>query len=400
MIERRSNSGEPGSGARVVVMGLGFPALSQTFVLDQVEALRSAGLAVDVVAATRDESGLLHERGRRLAGLASYPEDRMAAPRFVPHFIWRRLFPKQRLVRAYRKALEGADLVLCHFGPAGLNAARALASDRHCRLWTIFHGFDLTSYVKLYGPNVYAPLFERGDRFLAVSRLWMERLEALGCPRDRIGLLRMGVEVDCVRFAPPRSGPGRPFRILTVSRLVEKKGIEYGLRAVAELARARPDLDWTYEIVGEGALRGALEALSRQLGIHDRVEFAGSLSAAEVLERLRSSDIFLLPSITAQDGDMEGVPVSLMEAMAVGVPVLSTFHSGIPELIDHGESGLLAPERDYLSLARNIEQLLDQPDLRRSLAADARRKVEQEFNQRLITEQLIDDIRRALRTDR
>ena len=81
-------------------------------------------------------------------------------------------------------------------------------------------------------------------------------------------------------------------------------------------------------------------------------------------------------------------------------PVLSTFHSGIPELIDHGKSGLLAPERDHLSLARNIEQLFDQPDLRRALAAEARRKVEGEFNQRLIADKLIEDIRRALQTDR
>jgi colanic acid/amylovoran biosynthesis glycosyltransferase len=274
----------------------------------------------------------------------------------------------------------------------------ALAESSPTRCWTIFHGYDVSSYVQKYGAGAYAPLFALGDRFLAVSQLWMARLKELGCPEDRIALLRMGIDVNRIPFLERK--PAAMLRVLSVGRLTEKKGFEYALRALAELTRLRPTLDWAYEIVGEGRLRRSLDRLSRKLGIHERVSFVGRLPAEAVLTKLATSDIFILPSVTARSGDMEGIPVSLMEAMASGAPVLSTFHSGIPELIDDGVSGLLAPERDIAALARNLCVLTDQPDLRLSMAVAARRKVELKFDQERITDELVSDIAEALTVDR
>jgi colanic acid/amylovoran biosynthesis glycosyltransferase len=289
--------------------------------------------------------------------------------------------------------LKPADLVLCHFGPVGLRAAKALAHDPRPAIWTIFHGNDLSAFLKRFGARAYRSLFDRGELFFGVSRLWMARLKELGCPADRVRLMRMGVDVDAIEFHPREPDADRPLRFLTVGRLVEKKGIDVALRALAELRRLRPGLDWTYEIAGDGPLRSRLERLCEELQLRDRVTFSGKQSPAAIQSRLGMSDLFLLPSVTAANGDMEGIPVSLMEAMAAGVPVLSTFHSGIPELIEDGVSGLLAPERDHVALAENICRLLEEPGLRAGLVSAARDKVEREFNQSRLWDDLVAEIR-------
>ena len=210
----------------------------------------------------------------------------------------------------------------------------------------------------------------------------------------------MGVDCKAIRYAPSRGRAGEPVRILTVGRLVEKKGTEYSLRALAEVVREAPHVDWRFEVVGDGPLGDGLRELAGRLALDDRVRFLGPLPSDEVRERLAAADLFLLPSVVASDGDMEGIPVSLMEAMAAGVPVVSSVHSGIPELIDHGASGLLAEERDVAGLVRHVRTLIENPDARRRLVGPARRKVEQEFNQDLIHARLVDSIHATVGTER
>jgi colanic acid/amylovoran biosynthesis glycosyltransferase len=315
----------------------------------------------------------------------------MGIAKLLPRLLRRHVYPAKLQRQIYGRILRDADLVLCHFGPVGRRAALALQDEPRPRLWTIFHGYDLSSFVQECGREIYAPLFKRGDQFLAVSRLWMDRLKELGCPQDRIRLQRTGIQVDRVPSVERKMDA--TLRILSVSRLVEKKGIEYALRALAEFARWRPSVNWSYEIIGEGPLRNSLGRLARNLGIDDRVNFAGELPAETVQAKVAVSDVFMLPSVTARDGDMEGIPVSLMEAMAAGVSVLSTYHSGIPELIEHCVSGLLAPERDHVKLAYNICRLIDEPHLRSAFVRAARKKIEQEFNQMLLLDKLAADIR-------
>ena len=170
-----------------------------------------------------------------------------------------------------------------------------------------------------------------------------------------------------------------PVRALCVASLEEKKGHSVLLRALAGDASGcleRVELD----LVGPGALRAELEALARGLGLADRVRFHGALAEPDVAALLDRADLFVLPSIVARSGFMEGIPVALMEALATGVPVVATRLSGVPELVRDGETGLLAEPGDSASLRAALERALGDPDGARRRAAAGRALVEHEFD--------------------
>jgi colanic acid/amylovoran biosynthesis glycosyltransferase len=384
------------SSAPIVVMAHEFPSVSETFVTDQVDGLLARGLNLRIVSHFRGDESLVHANASILASRTTYIEDSFRSPKWLPRALRSRIHRGHSTRLLYREALRSAKLILCHFGPVGFRAADALRGIDGPQLWTVFHGYDLSLYPKKFGAGVYARLFARGDRFFGVSRLWTAKLERLGCPTDRIGLMRMGVDVDRVPFAQRCALARQGLRFLSVGRLVEKKGTETALRALAEINRLRPQLDWSYEVIGSGPLRSRLRRLRDELGLTGRVSFSGMKSEAEVKARLAQADLFILPSRAAGDGDMEGIPVALMEAMASGVPVLSTFHSGIPELIEHGVTGLLGPERDHAVLAANILMLIDNAELRSRIVIAARQKVERDFNQTKLLDELSALIRAAI----
>jgi colanic acid/amylovoran biosynthesis glycosyltransferase len=278
------------------------------------------------------------------------------------------------------------DIIQAGFGEQGLKALRmkrvgALKGP----LVTAFRGADLTRFLRRRGRGVYRRLFREGDLFLPVSNVFAQRLASLGCPPGRIQVHRTGI--DCARFTfDPRPPSGR-LRLVTVGRLVEKKGIPDALRAVARLRQE--GLDPSYTIVGDGPVRAALDDLVRGLELAG-VRFTGALSQADLLTEVRQADILLAPSVTAADGDEEGIPNVLKEAMALGRPVVTTRHSGIPELVENGVTGFLAEERDPEGLASAIRHLHGHPEVWPGLLDAARRKVEQEYDIERLNDQLVD----------
>jgi glycosyltransferase involved in cell wall biosynthesis len=168
-----------------------------------------------------------------------------------------------------------------------------------------------------------------------------------------------------------------PLRLLAVGRAVAKKGFAVLLQAVADLDPAR--YPWQAHIVGDGPLLGQLRALQRELGL-DRLEFTGPLQQAQIRDLLEQADIFCLPCVVAPDGDVDGIPVSLMEAMAAGCPVVSTRVSGIPELLADGRAGLLVPPDDAAALASALRRFGDEPELAAVLSARGRARIEQDFD--------------------
>lgn len=225
---------------------------------------------------------------------------------------------------------------------------------------------------------------ERARCMLTVSEHNLAYLARLGIEAHKLAMVRCGVSLPP---APPRRRPGQGmrFRIGSLGRLIEKKGMDILLHAVAALG-ARP---YRIElcIAGDGPLRHELETLACGLGL--RVRFIGNLAHADVGDWLAQLDVFVLACRPDAHGDMDGIPVALMEAMSQGVPVVSTRLSGIPELVIDGQTGLLARPGDSTGLAACIDRLLASSELRILLAARALAHVNAEFSQEANLDRLL-----------
>jgi glycosyltransferase involved in cell wall biosynthesis len=280
-----------------------------------------------------------------------------------------------RLLARLREARPA--LVHAHFATDGL-LALPLAEALGVPLVTTLHGFDVTrSRAALLrsgrpGWMRYALLGGRlrahGALFVAVSDAIRRRALASGFPAERTVTLLNGV--DLARF---QAGTPEPGLILHVGRLVEKKGTALLLRAFAEVARRLPEARLV--VVGDGPLRARLE---RQAG--ERVEFTGALPPDEVARWMGRAWGLAAPSVTAADGDSEGLPTVVFEAAAASLPVVASDHSGLPEAVADGETGFVVPEGDVAALAGRLETLLASADLRARMAVAARKRAEERFD--------------------
>ncbi|WP_373048209.1 glycosyltransferase [Vulgatibacter sp.] len=387
-----------------------FPSVSETFVLDQITGLLARGHEVEVYGDAPSPGAVDHPEVEAW-DLLSRTRHRPAVPRSLPARLAGALplllrggaVARATLQRRFGR--EGASLRLlyasapctgarydaihAHFGPNGLLAARLrLAGAIRGPLVTTFHGYDLTSW-----QGAYADLIEEGDLFLPISDRWRERLVALGFDPRRIAVHRMGVDTAALPFLPRRAPATGPVRLVSVARLVEKKGIAYAIDAVAQLRAAGHGVDYT--VVGDGPLRAELEARIAHHGGGDAVRITGWRDRGEVAAILRDAHVLVAPSVTSADGDQEGIPVALMEAMACGLPIAATRHSGIPELVEEGVSGLLVPERDATALAEALRRLIAQPDRWEAMGRAGRARVDAEFDIHRLNDRLVELLSRA-----
>ncbi|EEQ7729697.1 colanic acid biosynthesis glycosyltransferase WcaL [Escherichia coli] len=392
---------------------LKFPLSSETFVLNQITAFIDMGFEVEIVALQKGDTQNTHAAwtkynlAARTRWLQDEPTGKVAKLRHRASQTLRGIHRKNtwQALNLKRYGAESrnlilsaicglvatpfhADVFIAHFGPAGVTAAklRELGVIRG-KIATIFHGIDISSREVLnhYTPE-YQQLFRRGDLMLPISDLWAGRLQKMGCPREKIAVSRMGV--DMARFSPrPVKAPATPLEIISVARLTEKKGLHVAIEACRQLKEQ--GMAFRYRILGIGPWERRLRTLIEQYQLEDVVEMPGFKPSHEVKAMLDDADVFLLPSVTGADGDMEGIPVALMEAMAVGIPVVSTLHSGIPELVEADKSGWLVPENDARALAQRLAAFsqLDTDELA-PVVKRAREKVEHDFNQQVINREL------------
>ena len=287
-------------------------------------------------------------------------------------------------------------LLHAHFewgGKDALPLARALGVP----LLTTCHGRDVTEGD---GPGPFRRRLHAGRRqrlqregrlFLAVSRFIERRMLARGYPPERVRVHHIGV--DTREFAPlsfpeePRPTAARPRLVVFIGRLVEKKGCEYLVRAVADLPRAEFG-DVRLVIIGDGPLRDELETLARTLCLGRRCRFLGVRTPGEVRGWLARARLFSLPSVTAADGDSEGMGIVNLEAQSMGVPVVGFDHGGIGEAVAHGVTGLLCPERDWRTLAANLVALLRDDARWREMSQAARQRTVERFDLRTQTNML------------
>ncbi|NJK63466.1 MAG: colanic acid biosynthesis glycosyltransferase WcaL [Synechococcaceae cyanobacterium SM2_3_1] len=287
------------------------------------------------------------------------------------------------------------DILHCHFGMHGLIAMymKQLGAIEGPILVT-FHGYDVNGWPKKYGSKSYRALFNFADQFTANTHYTGQKAINLGCDPERIKILPVGVNLNLFPYQERKLYPDKKIEILTVGRLVEKKGISYSIRAMRILKEK--NLDFRYRIVGDGPLSDQLQQLISDLELENEVLLLGGLPRDQVINLYRETDLFILASVTAMNGDQEGQGLVLQEAQAMGIPVISTLHNGIPDGVRHGETGFLAPEKDSQSLADYLLYLIQNPEEYKKMSRSAHQFIQEEYDIHHLNNQLIDMYRNLI----
>jgi len=400
---------------RIAFVVTAFPNRSEAFVVNQVAGLIRRGHEVDIYA---------HRAGHLDAVHPLVPQYGLLDRTYCPHvptarplrlaklagLIARGLIcaplPVLRSLNVFRhgaQASSGAlfyglvpllggrtyDIIHCAFGPNGLKGAFYRENGLlRGRLLTAFYGFDVTTYPREHGAGVYRTLFAKGDYYIGVTNFITRQALRWGCPEDRIATLPVGVDLARFAFAERRLAPGEEVHILTVARLVEVKGVEYGIRAVAKIISRYPSV--RYQIIGDGPLRASLDALTRQLGVNDRVNFTGAVSQETLMRAYARAHLFMLPSVVATNGAEEGFGTVLAEAQAMGLPVLGTRIGGLPETVPDGQSGFLVPQRDVDALAERLAYLIEHPEVWPAMGRAGRAHVERNYDYEKLNDRLVE----------
>ena len=393
-----------------------FPVLSETFVIEQVCALIDCGFQVNIIANKKSPDAELipkfkmYELNEKLTCLDVFPKGKGRRLAMIIA-IFKNFYSVKNKIAFLKELLScvkntnfsvlqhlaisttvvkdkiETDFVLCHFLPNGYLAyALRKFGALHCdKIAIIAHGYDLSLYKLLKKwDSAYKRLTKDIELLLPISQRWADVLVSdYSVEPKKVLVQHMGVNIDDFNFSPRKINlDGSPIKFIAVGRATEKKGLEYAIRAIAQTNNTE------LSIVGDGELLNQLEILVNDLKVNGQVKLLGRLPHERVLSLLEESHVFILPSVRSSDGDMEGIPVALMEAMASGLLVLSTNHSGIPELIKHKYSGLLSDEKSVSQLKENIDFIMENPEEISKIVKNARNVVENEFNNKILNEKL------------
>jgi glycosyltransferase involved in cell wall biosynthesis len=393
----------------------GYPRLSETFIAQEILALERAGLDIEIVSLRHPTSNDVHPVHREISAPVRYlPEYLHVEPLRVLRGWWaaRRLPGYGAARRTWLADLRrdfNANRIR-RWGQALVLAAELPAAITRLHSHFIHTPASVTRYAALMRGNDWScsahakdiwtsPDWELAEKLDAAlwtvtcTRFGADHLSGLASDSGTVNLVYHGL--DLTRFGSPaeqrpnRDGasPQAAVELLTVGRAVEKKGLDILLRALAEL----PDeYHWHWHHVGGGELMDRLKAQASELGIDDYIEWHGSQPQEYVLDLYRTCDAFVLPCRIADDGDRDGLPNVLVEASSQGLPCISTPISGVPELIDDGETGLLVAPEDAGALRDALMSIISEPALRRKIGRQAEAQVRKAFDHHAGIGQLLD----------
>lgn len=408
---------------RIAVIVDSFPKLTETFILAPITGLLDLGHDVRIFSAwPRHDEPAIHSDVVKYGLLertkwpAATPRSKLLRPFIAGWILLIGLFTSPcrtiRLIQllvtdfssfSLRKLFflssfpsDEFDIIHCHYGHngiLGLELKRIGALAAQTRLVTSFHGYDEHLLSSEAHRARYRKLFAECDLFTACTHFTKQKIVSLGAESSKVEVLPLGLRMDRFTPAERKSGSRGPVNLVTVARLVEKKGIRYTIDAVACL---KDRFDIQYRIAGDGPLREELREQVSRLGLENIVALLGAIDQDAILALYRESDIFVLTSVTASDGEMEGQGLVIQEAQACGLPVISTFHNGIPEGLVDGETGILVPEKDVPAIVRALETLIQDADKRLAFGRAARQFVQDRYDIRNLTAQLEGIYRRLL----
>ena len=266
--------------------------------------------------------------------------------------------------------------VLAEYGPSGV-ALFPICKALKIPLIVHFHGYDAyrDDVLQTYGQK-YKELFALAQAFVCVSKNMEDQLLGLGCPREKLHLIHYGI--DPLLFQPSAKIERRFGQFISCGRFVAKKSPFSTIRAFNLVQEKYPESRLT--MIGGGELLDECKELCSKLGLIEKVEFAGILSQTEIIKHYQTAFAFLQHSIRTSNNDSEGAPLSIMEASAAGLPVVSTFHAGIPEIIADSVTGFLVNENDIEAMAQKMIRLLEDPKKARSIGKMGQDKIMKEFH--------------------
>lgn len=275
----------------------------------------------------------------------------------------------RQTARALR--LRGVQVMLAEYGHLAQSLVPACEAAG-VPLVAHFHGKDAHAHALVKEYENYAPLFRHAAAIVVVSRAMEQRILALGAPKEKVHYSTYGVDLSLFTPTTPERNPPH---FIGIGRFVDKKAPQLTLMAFREAWRQRPEARLT--LVGDGALRESVRQLVQVWGLGQAVELPGVLPPADVAARLRDARAFVQHSVLPADGDSEGMPVAVLEAMASGLPVIATRHAGIMDVVAEHERGLLGDEYDVQAMAAHMVQLIDHPDQASAMGRAGRAYAEQ-----------------------
>jgi glycosyltransferase involved in cell wall biosynthesis len=385
-----------------------FPCLTETFVAEEIHAVRSQGIGVRIVSLLKPGPGPTQPLSQQLLPGTWYAPGLLApnlwqaqihflakSPRLYAALLIQLLhqpYPRQhasllaKRLAIFLKAvaiahhLENSGVRLLHAHFAWLPGAAAWVTARLLNLpFTVTaHAYDIFSWKN----DLLSLVSRQANHVVAISEYNRRQVMALGrVPGDAISVIHCGVNLPQLRAQCDEQAAlsaARPLRILSVGSLIPKKGHTHLIAACHVLQQRR--LDFVCTIIGGGSEEMALRRQIEDCGLQDQIRLLGARPYPEIVTAYQQHDLFVLASTLSPDGDKDGIPVVLMEAGALGLPLISTQVSGIPELVRHQQTGWLVPPGDPAALANAIATLAGDPELRVRLGQNARALVEAEFD--------------------
>ncbi len=359
------------AGTKTVIVTEAFPALTETFILNQITGLIDRGLDVEIWAAVDLKEKQVHRDVDRYKLTAKtryivYPKN------VKDEKDWLKQFENLNHI----DYLNDISSFHVHFGPSFNRLWPLFHAYPGKYVLVSFHGYDASKYFREHGDNCYEYLFKRANHITTPSNYMKSKLTSRGADPNKVIVHHYGKDLSVFKPVKKRKD-GRKVRFLSIARLVPKKGLEYAIRAFAAL---NDKADTEYVIIGEGPLLPEFKKLIHDLGMQERIRIEPFRDSDEIIEALGETDVYVLTSVTAGDGDQEGIPVSLIEAHAMGIPIISSIHAGIPELVAHKKSGLLSDERNVDQISKHMEMLISDKKRRNAFSREARKIAEDEFD--------------------
>ncbi len=267
------------------------------------------------------------------------------------------------------------DIILAEYGITGAKLVN-LCKKFKMPLVTIFHGADASAknFIENYRA-AYIDLFHYATKILAVSTVMEDKLISLGCPANKIIRATCGPDNKFFEIIPTFS---EQKSFIAIGRFTDKKAPYYTILAIKKVAEKHPDIKLYF--AGDGELLNTCQNLIKYFKLEDNIKLLGIITHDEYIALLKKVTGFIQHSITAANGDMEGTPVSVLEASAAGIPVIATFHAGIPDVINDGETGLLVHEHDVNGMATQIITLIENPNLAKRLGENGKKNIKMNFS--------------------